>query len=328
MPSARARLWERLPIRAGDTARARRLQSRLAQLGESFGARGLQSVAASDPFRRSAARTGRVPGPLRPLRRNPWVETLDRRIERLLADTGWIRRGQSNYVGRPLPVTRNDYWLDLFNGQPGAIGSEEEAAGRAAARVLRGLSRPGTPAEERLFECAVYAEISRIHFDRRAPRHLERFDPHAVAVPAGDRERVEHGAIADCGLWIAELSARRRLVGVARGSHRVDAEGSSQAANMTVSFGRNQVSRVVAADQYRRGGWPAAPALRKIGGSELAACRARSSTDFVSKMGIVEVDTGSVPADGVAALQREANELMAITVSSIKTARVVKDRTR
>ncbi len=77
------------------------------------------------------------------------------------------------------------------------------------------------------------------------------------------------------------------------------------------------------------------------GANYRAACRARSSADFVSKMGIVEeeadesiywmellVDSGSVPADGVDALLREANELLAITVSSIKTARTARDRTK
>jgi four helix bundle protein len=72
-----------------------------------------------------------------------------------------------------------------------------------------------------------------------------------------------------------------------------------------------------------------------------AACRAKSAADFVAKMGIVEeeadesmywmdllVESGSIAADRVDALLREANELLAITVSSIKTARVAKDRLR
>jgi four helix bundle protein len=40
------------------------------------------------------------------------------------------------------------------------------------------------------------------------------------------------------------------------------------------------------------------------------------------------VDSGSVPGDGVASLLQEANELLAITVSSIKTARMARDRTK
>ena len=78
-----------------------------------------------------------------------------------------------------------------------------------------------------------------------------------------------------------------------------------------------------------------------VGANYRAACRARSSADFVSKMGIVEeeadesmywmellVESGCIPADGVEALLREANELLAITVSSIKTARMAKERTK
>ncbi len=65
-----------------------------------------------------------------------------------------------------------------------------------------------------------------------------------------------------------------------------------------------------------------------------AACRAKSSADFVAKMGIVEeeadesvfwlevlVDAQRVTPEAAAPLQREASELLAITVQSIKTAR-------
>lgn len=65
-----------------------------------------------------------------------------------------------------------------------------------------------------------------------------------------------------------------------------------------------------------------------------AACRARSTADFISKMGIVEeeadesafwiefaVDTALIRKDRVADLLNEANQLVAIFVSSINTAR-------
>lgn len=65
-----------------------------------------------------------------------------------------------------------------------------------------------------------------------------------------------------------------------------------------------------------------------------SACRARSRSDFVAKMGIVEEeadesefwlellgDAGLVPAGRLAALRQEASELTAIAVSSIRTAR-------
>ena len=65
-----------------------------------------------------------------------------------------------------------------------------------------------------------------------------------------------------------------------------------------------------------------------------AACRGRSRREFIAKLGIVEeeadesafwleflVDVGVVSAESVRGLVIEANELLAMTVSSIKTAR-------
>ena len=65
-----------------------------------------------------------------------------------------------------------------------------------------------------------------------------------------------------------------------------------------------------------------------------AACRARSPADFIAKMGIVEEESDEtlfwlelleeselVSATKLAAIEQEANELIAITVASIKTAR-------
>src|SRR5882762_2188044 len=71
-----------------------------------------------------------------------------------------------------------------------------------------------------------------------------------------------------------------------------------------------------------------------VGANYRAACRAKSKPDFVSKMGIVEeeadetmfwiellIDAGIVKRVRVAALLDEADEILSITVSSIKTAR-------
>ena len=65
-----------------------------------------------------------------------------------------------------------------------------------------------------------------------------------------------------------------------------------------------------------------------------AACRAKSSADFIAKMGLVEEEadetlfwlelleeSGLVPAAKLTAIKREVDELIAITVASIKTAR-------
>ena len=71
-----------------------------------------------------------------------------------------------------------------------------------------------------------------------------------------------------------------------------------------------------------------------VGANYRAACRAKSPADFISKMGTVEeeldesmhwlemlVESRIVPSDGVKGLMQECDELLAITVSSINTAR-------
>jgi four helix bundle protein len=71
-----------------------------------------------------------------------------------------------------------------------------------------------------------------------------------------------------------------------------------------------------------------------VGANYRAACRARSSADFIAKMGVVEeeadesiywlellVESGIVSYDRVVSLRKEADELLAITVSSIRTAK-------
>jgi four helix bundle protein len=71
-----------------------------------------------------------------------------------------------------------------------------------------------------------------------------------------------------------------------------------------------------------------------VGANYRAACRAKSKPDFVSKMGIVEeeadetvywieplIDAGIVQLTRVADLLKEADEILAITVSSIKSAK-------
>jgi len=71
-----------------------------------------------------------------------------------------------------------------------------------------------------------------------------------------------------------------------------------------------------------------------VGANYRAACRAKSKADFIAKMGIVEeeadeslywlellVDTAVVEREAVNFLLDEANEIVAITISSIRTAR-------
>lgn len=71
-----------------------------------------------------------------------------------------------------------------------------------------------------------------------------------------------------------------------------------------------------------------------VGANYRAACRARSPAEFIAKMGIVEEEADEcaywmellteaklVAPDRLAELSAEANELVAITVASIRTAR-------
>src|SRR6266404_3646168 len=71
-----------------------------------------------------------------------------------------------------------------------------------------------------------------------------------------------------------------------------------------------------------------------VGANYRAACRARSRREFIAKMGIVEEEAdesqfwldlliarGATDTDRAAVLRHEANQIVAITVSSIRTAR-------
>ena len=71
-----------------------------------------------------------------------------------------------------------------------------------------------------------------------------------------------------------------------------------------------------------------------VGANYRSACRARSTADFISKMGIVEeeadeslfwmellIENKLRKKENLELLMKEANEILAITVSSIKTAK-------
>lgn len=74
-----------------------------------------------------------------------------------------------------------------------------------------------------------------------------------------------------------------------------------------------------------------------VGANYRAACRARSKADFVSKMGIVEeeadetiywmellIDADIVKRHRIAELLDEANQILSIVISSIKTAKGIR----
>jgi exodeoxyribonuclease V alpha subunit len=76
-------------------------------------------------------------------RRGPFgVETVNEQIERLLAEAGCIRPDVTFYDGRPILITRNDYQLQLFNGDVGTIADDPD---RPGVRVAVFLAPDGTP---------------------------------------------------------------------------------------------------------------------------------------------------------------------------------------
>ncbi len=62
--------------------------------------------------------------------------TLNRRITDRLAAIGLIRPVRQHYPGRPVMVTRNDYRLNLFNGDVGVVVRGSGAGGRSGNEVL------------------------------------------------------------------------------------------------------------------------------------------------------------------------------------------------
>jgi four helix bundle protein len=89
---------------------------------------------------------------------------------------------------------------------------------------------------------------------------------------------------------------------------------------------KNETCRILGRQLLRSG--------TSVGANYRAACRAKSTADFISKIGTVEeeadesaywiellIEDGKVPEAKAAPLLKEANELVAITVSSINTAR-------
>jgi len=92
------------------------------------------------------------------------------------------------------------------------------------------------------------------------------------------------------------------------------------------SFPRSQASTVITRQLLR--------SATSVGANYRAVCRARSSADFVSKLGIVLeeadetlfwlellVDSGVARPDKTAPLLKEANELVSIFVASLRTAK-------
>ena len=96
--------------------------------------------------------------------------------------------------------------------------------------------------------------------------------------------------------------------------------------NLTGYLSETSSSRTISHQILRSG--------TSVGANYRAACRAKSRRDFINKLKIVEEETdetlywleligdcGLVKPDKIEGLKKEANELLAIFVTSLKTAR-------
>jgi four helix bundle protein len=102
---------------------------------------------------------------------------------------------------------------------------------------------------------------------------------------------------------------------------------------LTEALPRGETARVIGRQLLRSG--------TSVGANYRAACRARSTADMIAKLGIVEeeadetlywlellVATRLMPAVKLHALMDEADEILAMTVASIKTLRAKRRRSR
>ena len=96
--------------------------------------------------------------------------------------------------------------------------------------------------------------------------------------------------------------------------------------HLVESLPKNRTAYVIGGQLLRSG--------TSVGSNYRAACRAKSTADFISKMGTVEEEADEtlywmellledkiVEASLLEPLMKEADEILAMTVSSIKTAR-------
>lgn len=96
-------------------------------------------------------------------RRGPTgVEDVNQQIEQALADAGLIRVNSQTYIGRPVMVTRNDYQLELFNGDVGIVAEDPERTGgrvvlfHGGEDSVRRLSPSRLPPHETVYAMSVH----------------------------------------------------------------------------------------------------------------------------------------------------------------------------
>ncbi len=94
------------------------------------------------------------------LRHGPFgAETVNTLIERMLRDAGMIGGVGQNYAGRPVMILRNDYNVELFNGDLGIVlkrGDENRVFFRGEGGELRSFSPARLPEHETAFALTVH----------------------------------------------------------------------------------------------------------------------------------------------------------------------------
>lgn len=127
--------------------------------------------------------------------------------------------------------------------------------------------------------------------------------------------------IADCGLrkhsemeWMMDKEEMKRRA----------KQSALRVVRLVESLPTGRTAGVIGRELLRSG--------TSVGANYRAACRAKSTADFISKMGTVEeeadeslywmellVEAGIVKSEKLGSLMKEADELLAITVASINT---------
>ena len=103
--------------------------------------------------------------------------------------SGWTARieewtgagGGDWYVGRPLLVTENDYWLQLFNGDTGVVIAERARRGDGRVRARRGQPDPACRGRDRVRDDRPQGTGLAVRHGGGGPARPELADPHARA---------------------------------------------------------------------------------------------------------------------------------------------------
>lgn len=132
---------------------------------------------------------------------------------------------------------------------------------------------------------------------------------------------------AECGIRNTEWSDRIRWVNMVQGDLKNRTKRLAlEIIKICETLPKGRTAEVLGRQLLRAG--------TSAGANYRSACRARSTADFISKMGVVEeeldesiywiellVESGILKSKTVDFLVKEANELLSITMASINTAK-------